>query len=181
MKSVQLLIMAGAIGLSAALAPAKAGPVQIPQGEAGPATIQFKPLETTVSPDQETLTLDFQTSSGANAKVFSVSGIVTISSGNGQMTSFNISTLTGSDSHTFEYFASGNYTPSYSFAGTYLEFGNSGYNVPMPPNLSAEGDFATFSVASDVPEPSTWAMMILGFCGIGAMTYRRRKSEMVAT
>jgi hypothetical protein len=28
-----------------------------------------------------------------------------------------------------------------------------------------------------VPEPSTWAMMILGFFGIGAMTYRRRKSS----
>jgi hypothetical protein len=26
-----------------------------------------------------------------------------------------------------------------------------------------------------VPEPATWAMMILGFMGIGAMTYRRRK------
>ena len=27
-----------------------------------------------------------------------------------------------------------------------------------------------------VPEPSTWAMMILGFCGLGFMAYRR-KSE----
>jgi hypothetical protein len=27
-----------------------------------------------------------------------------------------------------------------------------------------------------VPEPSTWAMMLLGFAGIGAMSYRRRKS-----
>lgn len=27
---------------------------------------------------------------------------------------------------------------------------------------------------SAVPEPSTWAMMILGFCGIGFMTYRRK-------
>jgi hypothetical protein len=35
-------------------------------------------------------------------------------------------------------------------------------------------------VAGDVPEPSTWAMMILGFVGIGAMTYRRRKSAMLA-
>ena len=26
-----------------------------------------------------------------------------------------------------------------------------------------------------VPEPSTWAMMILGFAGVGFMTYRRRK------
>jgi PEP-CTERM motif len=31
-----------------------------------------------------------------------------------------------------------------------------------------------------VPEPSTWAMMILGFLGIGTMTYRRRKSAMLA-
>ena len=28
---------------------------------------------------------------------------------------------------------------------------------------------------SAVPEPSTWAMMILGFAGIGFITYRRRK------
>jgi hypothetical protein len=31
-----------------------------------------------------------------------------------------------------------------------------------------------------VPEPSTWAMMILGFAGIGAMAHRRRKSAMLA-
>jgi hypothetical protein len=30
---------------------------------------------------------------------------------------------------------------------------------------------ATFT--SGVPEPSTWAMMILGFCGLGFMAYRR--------
>jgi hypothetical protein len=28
-------------------------------------------------------------------------------------------------------------------------------------------------LASPVPEPSTWAMMMLGFAGIGAMAYRR--------
>jgi hypothetical protein len=28
---------------------------------------------------------------------------------------------------------------------------------------------------ASVPEPSTWAMMILGFFGVGAMAYRRRK------
>ena len=31
-----------------------------------------------------------------------------------------------------------------------------------------------------VPELSTWAMMMLGFAGIGAMTYRRRKSAALA-
>jgi hypothetical protein len=30
------------------------------------------------------------------------------------------------------------------------------------------------AVFTDVPEPSTWAMMILGFAGIGFMAYRRR-------
>jgi hypothetical protein len=31
-----------------------------------------------------------------------------------------------------------------------------------------------------VPEPSTWAMMILGFAGVGFMTYRRRRKTVRA-
>ena len=31
-----------------------------------------------------------------------------------------------------------------------------------------------------VPEPSTWAMMILGFAGVGFMAYRRRSNAMLA-
>jgi PEP-CTERM motif len=42
-----------------------------------------------------------------------------------------------------------------------------------------EKQFAFGAVAA-VPEPSTWAMMILGFAGIGFMTYRRRKSAVIA-
>jgi hypothetical protein len=30
------------------------------------------------------------------------------------------------------------------------------------------------SFTTGVPEPSTWAMMILGFCGVGFMAYRRK-------
>ena len=33
-----------------------------------------------------------------------------------------------------------------------------------------------FAPVDAVPEPSTWAMMILGFAGIGVMTYRRRNA-----
>ena len=33
---------------------------------------------------------------------------------------------------------------------------------------------------SAVPEPSTWAMMLLGFAGVGFMAYRRRSSAMLA-
>jgi PEP-CTERM motif len=33
---------------------------------------------------------------------------------------------------------------------------------------------APFTIALAVPEPSTWAMLILGFAGIGFMAYRRQ-------
>jgi hypothetical protein len=36
-----------------------------------------------------------------------------------------------------------------------------------------EASIDTLTVAGAVPEPSTWAMMILGFAGIGFMAYRR--------
>jgi hypothetical protein len=35
------------------------------------------------------------------------------------------------------------------------------------------------SISSAVPEPSTWAMLILGFAGIGFMAYRRRKDNVM--
>lgn len=35
-------------------------------------------------------------------------------------------------------------------------------------------------VTPGVPEPSTWALMILGFAGIGLMTYRRKKAALDA-
>jgi hypothetical protein len=34
------------------------------------------------------------------------------------------------------------------------------------------------SVVTAVPEPSTWAMMILGFAGVGFMAYRRRNQSL---
>jgi hypothetical protein len=37
-------------------------------------------------------------------------------------------------------------------------------------------DTLTISQVAAVPEPSTWAMMILGFFGIGFMAYRRNQS-----
>jgi PEP-CTERM motif len=32
------------------------------------------------------------------------------------------------------------------------------------------------AILAAVPEPSTWAMMILGFCGLGFMAYRRKQN-----
>jgi hypothetical protein len=36
-----------------------------------------------------------------------------------------------------------------------------------------ETGFAVFTTVAAVPEPATWAMMILGFAGVGFMAYRR--------
>lgn len=44
-------------------------------------------------------------------------------------------------------------------------------------NVNAEYQGTGSVIAGAVPEPSTWAMMILGFCGLGFMTYRRRNQS----
>ena len=54
--------------------------------------------------------------------------------------------------------------------GYYLQFtgtggGTAGYG----------GDLTTAAVAA-VPEPATWAMMLLGFCGLGFMAYRKKSN-----
>jgi hypothetical protein len=52
--------------------------------------------------------------------------------------------------------------------------GNSTYNFYM----FTDANWAGIAVAvSAVPEPSTWAMMILGFAGVGFMAYRRRNKS----
>jgi hypothetical protein len=47
-------------------------------------------------------------------------------------------------------------------------------------STGAAAQLVVTDLTAAVPEPSTWAMMILGFFGIGTMTYRRRKSAMLA-
>jgi hypothetical protein len=56
-------------------------------------------------------------------------------------------------------------------AGAYIDWSNVGLDVGL------EAGTLTFTrVAADVPEPATWAMMLLGFGAIGGeMRYRRRK------
>ena len=52
-------------------------------------------------------------------------------------------------------------TASSTLSGVSISFGTNGFSVPVDPVVA-------------VPEPSTWAMMILGFFGVGFMAYRRR-------
>ena len=50
-----------------------------------------------------------------------------------------------------------------------------GFYVYTVDGFLGRGDIA---VTSGVPEPSTWAMMILGFLGLGFMAYRRKNSAL---
>jgi hypothetical protein len=55
------------------------------------------------------------------------------------------------------------------------------FNDLAGPGNNAPSGLLVTTTASAAPEPATWAMMLLGFFGIGAMTsYRRRKSAMLA-
>ncbi len=57
----------------------------------------------------------------------------------------------------------------------FLITGGNGYTYQ-----ASNGEFGTgtvsFAIASAIPEPSTWAMMILGFCGLGFIAYRRKQN-----
>ncbi|MGA7015652.1 MAG: PEPxxWA-CTERM sorting domain-containing protein, partial [Pseudolabrys sp.] len=59
---------------------------------------------------------------------------------------------------TFSFTCTGCTTAS-TLSDVAISFGTNGFSVP--------------ATVSAVPEPSTWAMMILGFFGIGFMAYRR--------
>ena len=52
-----------------------------------------------------------------------------------------------------------------------LDFGPLG-----SPTVEISDRSDTSVIATAVPEPSTWAMMILGFCGVGFMAYRRKQN-----
>ena len=47
--------------------------------------------------------------------------------------------------------------------------------------LKIVADFKDVIAAPPIPEPSTWAMMILGFAGVGFMAYRRKRNENALT
>jgi len=59
----------------------------------------------------------------------------------------------------------------YSNTGFILDYVE-GNGSPAILDVHINGQFMT-----DVPEPSTWALMILGFCGIGFMAYRRKSNQ----
>lgn len=60
-----------------------------------------------------------------------------------------------------------------------FSLGNYGYQLSAYPNsgFNGSGNFsASTAFVAPVPEASTWAMMILGFCGLGFLAYRQKQN-----
>jgi hypothetical protein len=92
---------------------------------------------------------------------------------------FPLGATSGSFSHTYDISTAlllvGNATTEAAFV-TGLEAGLAYVNIH---DANFPGGEIRGQLVPTVPEPSTWAMMILGFAGVGFMTYRRsRKSAM---
>jgi hypothetical protein len=61
---------------------------------------------------------------------------------------------------------------------TFLAWGDGGSTTNLPPTVFLEG---VNTPPTNVPEPSTWAMMIMGFVGLGYVGRRQLKKRAVAT
>jgi len=68
-------------------------------------------------------------------------------------------------------FVSGTVSQTYA-AGNGANESDTTNFTSLPPTFQT--GFAVFTTVAAVPEPGTWAMMLLGFAGIGFMAYRRK-------
>lgn len=172
------------VGLRAHLSPNLGTAGAVPAQLVPTANVYFVPLG-------DTFNFDYSVDPTVSGSSVSLAGAVA---------SLTIKNLLTNASYTFDPSNFGNST-SDSVPGGYqnsekVSFGflGLGYN----PNLndtysvilsltSAPGGFGTISddirvqigsgFTGAVPEPATWAMMLLGFCGIGFMAYRRKSNS----
>ena len=53
--------------------------------------------------------------------------------------------------------------------------GSGDFRIALESTITGSGGGPeSFLAVSAIPEPSTWAMLILGFLGVGFMAYRRK-------
>src|SRR5258705_237864 len=84
-------------------------------------------------------------------------------------TTVDFNTLGGGTSSTFTTYTEGGFTIASTNSTQAINLLVIGVSAENGSNLD---NIVLF--ASAVPEPSPWAMMILGFAGLGFMTYRRK-------
>jgi hypothetical protein len=71
-------------------------------------------------------------------------------------------------------FASQSFSGNIGYGEFWMSFGTQGGAIG---GLTLESlELNGGSIASAIPEPSTWAMVLVGFAGIGFITYRRSRT-----
>jgi hypothetical protein len=142
----------------------------------GVTDVTFTLSESPVVNGTETFSLQIHLAPPANGNIGAgVFGTIDLSPGDGELDIISVpgGTTGGTFTQQVTYSVAGLYTPSYSFTGTAVETANAGFIVPNDESISVSGNFAQLNV-SPVPEPSTWAMLLLGFAGIGFAACRRK-------
>jgi hypothetical protein len=163
----------------------------------------------TLTPDSITTggTVDFElkltlTPDAGFSDAFFKGGNVTLFSGNGQQHTFSIPAPGGSTrdfTWEFTYLTAGNYTPSYDGNVTYRdvlfgevckttkkvttcdieETGHKDHDLKLGGLFNDPKVVDVVSIAA-VPELATWAMMLIGFGGLGLVAYRRSRKPAAA-
>lgn len=96
----------------------------------------------------------------------------------------NVSVVPGGLNDTVTYLATINSDHTLNYQFHTLDFTTTGGSTTLSflsEDAGAYGGVLGGITVSAVPEPSTWAMMILGFCGLGFIAYRRRHHTSVLT
>ena len=70
-------------------------------------------------------------------------------------------------------------TPTFKQVG-YTQTAVSSDNLFYTPDPGGTGSVTVTPISSGVPEPSTWAMMLAGFAGLGFLGYRQTAKARVA-
>lgn len=123
----------------------------------------------------------FQFSIGSLSFNLSNDPLAAIQYKNGQFNGFSANEMFTFDGNQYDLFISGGTFQIYSAPGGIPTFVNplvSGFINIGDAKLTNQTPY-TPQVAG-VPEPSTWAMIILGFAGVGFMAHRRRKTAALA-
>lgn len=158
--------------------------VSATQASASVVVDSFTVSPTTVSPGSSPtydLKLTFSYDSGAPGKTEKYTGGVTFFDSFGNSTTMTLPSaglLLTSGSVVQDFFFDGStfslppgtYTPSYNYLFTATFLTSPGHQ-PAPNTFTGGADGP---VVTAVPEPATWAMMVLGFLGVGFVSYRRR-------
>jgi hypothetical protein len=123
------------------------------------ANFEFQSLPTLSQTFTDVAGATYTASFFATDQVADAGSFLTVTAGAGSLT------LTGDIGTSYKQY-------SFQFTGTGLDtFSISAVNNP---NFYYVDDVSVTEVARAVPEPSTWAMMVLGFLGLGFMAYRNK-------